>query len=68
MIKEVIGTTEIRSKCFSKIPERVMYNRLYTFLHENNLLYKKQFGFQEGHSTDHAIMEIANQIHLLRFY
>ena len=40
--------------CFSKILERTMYNRLYLYLTENNLLYKKQFGFQKGHSTDHA--------------
>ena len=27
--------------CFSKILERIMYNRLYLFLAENNLLYNK---------------------------
>ena len=31
--------------CFSKILERIMYNRLYKFLTENNILYEKQFGF-----------------------
>ena len=49
--------------CLSKILERIMYNRLYTFLNENNLLYEKQFGFQAAHSTDHAIVELANQIY-----
>ena len=29
-----------------KILERIMYNRLYKFLSENNLLSEKQFGFQ----------------------
>ena len=30
-----------------------MYNKLYSYLTENNLLYHKQFGFQKGHSTDY---------------
>ena len=30
---------------------------------EKNLLYNKQFGFQEGYSTDHAIFQLADQIH-----
>ena len=48
--------------CFSKILERIMYNRLYSFLVENNILYKKQFGFQKQHSTEHAILQLINQI------
>ena len=40
-----------------------MYNRLFLYLTENNLLYNKQFGFQKGHSTDHAIVQLADQIH-----
>ena len=36
--------------CFSKILERLMYNRLYNHLVNQNLLYKKQFGFQKKHS------------------
>ena len=34
--------------CFSKILERIMYNRLYQYLTENKILYPKQFGFQTG--------------------
>ena len=34
-----------------------MYNRLY-----NNILYQKQFGFQNAHSTEHAILQLVNQI------
>ena len=47
--------------CFSKLPER-MFNRLYKFLVENNTLYQKQFGFQNAHSTEHAILQLANQM------
>ena len=31
--------------CFTKISERINYNRLYSFFSENNIFYKKQFGF-----------------------
>ena len=48
---------------FSKILERVMYNRLYKYLLDSNILYKNRFGFQEGHSTDHAILQLVDQIH-----
>ena len=48
--------------CFSKILERIMYNRLYQYLTENKILYPKQFGFQTGHSTEHAIVQLVDQI------
>ncbi|XP_065671806.1 uncharacterized protein LOC136089681 [Hydra vulgaris] len=48
--------------CFSKILERVMYNRLYSFLNVNNILFHKQFGFKSSHSTDHAITHLVHDI------
>ena len=48
--------------CFSKILERIMYNRLYDHLIQNNLLYHKQFGFQRGHSTEHAVVDLVDKI------
>ena len=48
--------------CFPKLLERIMYNRLYKFVVENNILYQKQFGFQNAHSTEHAILQLVNQI------
>ena len=47
---------------FSKILERVMYNRLYKYLIDSDILYKNRCGFQEGHSTDHAILQLIDQI------
>ena len=35
---------------FSKILERLMYNRLLAFINEHKLLYVFQFGFRLGHS------------------
>ena len=39
-----------------------MYNRLYLYLTENKSLYNKQFGFQKGHSIDHAIVQFTEKI------
>ena len=49
--------------CFSKLLERIMYNRLFKYLSENSILYEKTFGFQTAHSTECAIMQLANQIY-----
>ena len=49
--------------CFSKILERLMYNQLYKHLSNSKILYPKQFGFQKSHSTDHALLQLADQIY-----
>ena len=43
--------------------ERIMYNRLQKYLKDQNILYNKKFGFQTGHSTDHAIAQLVDQIY-----
>ena len=48
--------------CFPKILERIMYNRSYKHLIENNILYSKQFFFQNGHKTDHPVVQLVYQI------
>ena len=47
---------------FSKILERIMYNRIYKHLKNNNLLFDKQFGFQLNNSTEHSILQLVNDI------
>jgi len=39
-----------------------MYNRVYHHLTENKLLFNKQFGFQRGHSTEHAILHLVDEL------
>ena len=39
-----------------------MYNRLYTYLVDNNTLFNKQFGFRAGRSTEHAFLELIDPI------
>ena len=49
--------------CFSKIVERVMYNRLYKYLTDQKILHPQQFGFRKGHSTEHATAQLVDQIY-----
>ena len=47
---------------FSKIFEKLMYKRLYSFLEVHNILYSLQFGFQENHSIDHALVSLTESV------
>ena len=51
--------------CFSKILERIMYNRLYNYFTANSFLFNKQFGFRAGQSTEHALLELIDQYVIL---
>ena len=48
---------------FSKLLERLMYNRLISFIDNNKLLYKYQFGFREGHGTNMALITLMDKIY-----
>ena len=39
-----------------------MRNSLFFHVSQEKILYSKQFGFQSGHSTEHAILQSDNQI------
>ena len=39
-----------------------MHNRSYSYLDENKLLFKNQFRFRQGHSTEHARFDLIEQI------
>ena len=39
-----------------------MYNKLYRYFTEHSILYSKQFGFQRSNSTEHAIIQLYDQI------
>ena len=47
---------------FSKVFERLMYDRLTKFLDKYNVLYQNQFGFRQGHSTHHALITLVDEI------
>ena len=48
--------------CFSKLLERIVYNRTYDFLSKNDVLYCKQYGFRTNHSTYMAVLDFVNEI------
>ena len=50
---------------FSKVFERVVHRQLYTYLEENNLLSKNQFGFRTKSSTQHAVTKFSDSIRQL---
>ena len=47
---------------FSKLLERLVYNRLISHINENKLSYEYQFGFQKSKSTYLAIMMLVDKI------
>ena len=42
---------------FSKVLEKLVYDQLASFLEKQSILFKFQFGFRKGHSTENAILE-----------
>ena len=47
---------------FSKIFEKIIYKRMYSFLDNNKLIYSHQFGFRANYSMDHALISITEHI------
>ena len=47
---------------FSKLFERLMYNRLIDFIEKHQLLYPYQFGFRKNHSTFMALVVLLEKI------
>ena len=45
---------------FSKLLEKIVFNALMTFLTNNKILYKHQYGFRPKHSTIHPILHLLN--------
>ena len=46
----------------NKIFERIDHKRLYSFLNKYNCIYELQFGFRAQHSTNHALLILAEKI------
>ena len=47
---------------YSKLFERLMYDRIMDFITKQNLLYKYQFGFRNNHSTSMALITLIDNI------
>ena len=46
----------------SKITEKVVLSRLNEHLDRNNLHIPQQFGYKKGHSTEHVVLEIVDEV------
>ena len=44
--------------CFSKIFEKLIYSRLISFFRKNPVLHDYQYGFRNGMSTTHAVLDV----------
>jgi len=47
----------------AKIFEKIIKNRLVTYLETNNIIHQSQYGFQKGKGTDQAIAKVTQFIH-----
>ena len=45
-----------------KMLEKSMYNRIYKFFSDNNLIYSLQFGFRQKSSTVHVLISLTESI------
>ena len=48
--------------CFNRIFEKLVFKRLKSFIDERKIISSSKYGFREGHSTEHAILDIVNAI------
>ena len=48
---------------FDKLLEKLMYNRLDSFLHMHKIFYKYQFGFRKNHALTNALTEVIDYIY-----
>ena len=47
---------------FSKIFEKIVYNLVFDFLSDNEILYDYQFGFRSKHSTQQALITLVDRV------
>ena len=46
----------------SKVFEKAMHDRLYSYLEKFNIIYDKQFGFRKKHSANHALVSLVEKV------
>ena len=49
---------------FPIVLEWLSYDKVYAFLEKHNILYKYQFGFRKGFSTEQAILEVTDSLNM----
>ena len=46
----------------SKVFEKVVFNQLYQYVTDNNLIFTSQYGFRKLHSTELASLELVDRV------
>ena len=46
----------------SKILEKIMYSRVYSFLQDTRQIYDNQYGFRANHSCEHAVGQLVGLV------
>jgi len=46
-----------------KILEKAYYNQVVRHINQNNIFYNAQFGFRQGHSTEHSMLALTDMIY-----
>ena len=46
----------------SKVLEKIIYKRVYSYLERNNILYNSQYRFRTNHNCEQAIMELVSRL------
>jgi hypothetical protein len=59
---ELSNYRTISLSAFSMILERVIYNRLYEHIDNNNILYSNQYGFKSNSSTEKASFKLVDEV------
>lgn len=47
---------------FSKVLEKIVHKRLYSYLLTQSIFYESQYGFRSKHSTNHAVHELVDNV------
>lgn len=47
---------------FSKVLEKIVHKRLYSYLLTQSIFYESQYGFRSKHSTNHAVHELIDNV------
>ena len=47
---------------FSKVLEKIVHDQLQVYLEKRNILFEHQFGFRKNYSTEHAILDITDNL------
>ena len=47
---------------FSKVLEKIVFDRVFNFLNKNNQIFNSQYGLRPYHSTEHALIKVKARI------